>query len=536
MKTKLINGKIYQGLHEYCECLVIEDKKIIYAGNNIDDSADEVIDLKGKTVIPGFNDSHLHLFNLAKTYAQAKIRDCRSKEELIQTCIDYCKNNPDYVRHGMSARGYNNDLFIGDTSMPNKHDLDRILKDQPVVLDRVCGHICCVNTKALEMLDEIYGLNNLPDAEVVKDENGEPTGVLCEYSVFKALELVPDLDAEVKKKLVLEAMNYCVSVGITSVQSNDINDFENETELKSLLMDLYKNDDPVVRYTAQCCFKDFDSYKRILENDLYHFDFENEMFKLGPLKLYKDGSLGARTAELYNDYHDNPGNKGIGVLSQKEMEDYAILSDQYNIQVVTHSIGDKAIDEVANAYIKANNNKENKNRHGIIHCQITDEAILDKIAKNDLLVFYQPIFLEYDIHMVEERVGTTLGNTSYAFNTAKKLNIHTSYGSDCPIEDCNGFYNIHCAVNRQDYDFYPENGYNPKEKMSIEDAIDCFTYESAYAEFLEKEKGLLKQGYYADFLILDEDIFTIDSKKIKDLKPAMTFVNGKMVFKSNTNK
>lgn len=536
MKTLITNGTIYQGHHKYCECLVIEDKKIIYAGDKKDFEVHEVIDLNGKTVIPGLNDSHLHLFNLAKTYSQAKIREAKSKEDLINICIEYAKKYPEFVKNGLSARGYNNDLFIGDTSMPNRYDLDRIFTDRPVVLDRVCGHICCVNSKALEMLDEIYGLDNLPEKEVVKDENGVPTGVLCEFSVFKALCLVPDLDKETKKKLVLEAMNYCLSVGLTSVQSNDINDFENEVELKELITELYKDKLAPIKYRAQCCFDNFKSYKKIVENGLYHLDYESEMFKLGPLKLYKDGSLGARTAELYDDYNDDKGNKGIGVLSQKEIEEYTALANKHNIQVVTHSIGDKAIDEVANGYILANGGKDNKNRHSIIHCQITSKDIMNKIADNNLLVFYQPIFLEYDIHMVEDRVGKDLADTSYAFKTALDLNIHTSYGSDCPIEDCNGFYNIHSAVNRQDLNLYPENGYNPKEKVSVEDAIDSFSYESAYAEFLEKEKGLLNEGYYADLLILNENIFEIEKSKIKDIKPFMTMVNGKIVFKSDINK
>ena len=535
MKTCLYNGKIYQGNKKFCEAILIEDGVIVDAGKMEDVLLNatnfKAIDLKGNTVLPGFNDSHMHLFELANTFAQANIAKAKSIDELINIVKQFIIDNPDLTKNGLYSRGFNNDYFIDDKRLMNKDDLDKISKDIPIVLSRVCGHVCVVNSLALKLLDEKYGLDNLPCSEVYKDSNGNYNGILSEFSVFKAVALIPEIDLKTKKKLLLKAFKYCASVGLTSIQSNDINDFENEQDIIETIDDLYNTNKNLIRYEYQCCFKDYDSFKKIVENNKYKLNKTNNKVTLGPLKLYKDGSLGARTAELYNDYNDDIGNKGIAVNSKQDIEKYVRLANKYHIQVITHSIGDKAIDEVASAYIDANGDKLNKNRHGIVHCQITNEDILRKCGENNLYILYQPIFLEYDLHIVESRVGKKLAGTSYAFKTIRKSGSKVSFGSDCPIEDCNPFYNLHCAINRLDLNNQPDTPYNQNECLDIYEAIDDFTIGSAYGQFKEKTLGKLDIGYYADLIVIKENIFNMDKLKIKDIKPLMTMVNGEIIYK-----
>jgi len=535
MKTCLYNGHIYQGNKKFCEALLIEDGVIVKAGKMEDillEASDfKPIDLEGKTVLPGFNDSHMHLFNLGETYGQAKINDAKSVEDLIRIVKEFKDKNPDLCKKGIYARGFNNDYFEKDKRLPNKDDLDSISKDIPIVLSRVCGHVCVCNSKALEMLDEKYGFNNLPASELFKDSKGNLTGVVSEFTVFKASALIEDFTPEVKEKLVLKALRYCASVGLTSIQSNDVNDFEKEGHIFNLIDDLYQKHNDLIRYEHQCCFSDFASFKKTLENKNYKLKYQNPKITLGPLKLYKDGSLGARTAEMYEDYYDEKNNRGIGVNSQEEIEKYTKLANEYKLQVITHAIGDKAVDEVANAYIKANGDKKNKNRHGIVHCQITNMDMLKKFGENNLYLLYQPIFLEYDLHIVNQRVGEKLASTSYAFKTSRKLGAKVSFGSDCPIEDCNPFYNLHCAINRLDLNNQPEKPYSENECLDVYEAIDDFTVGSAYGQFKERKLGLLIEGYLADLVIIKEDIFKMDKRKIKDIKPIMTMVNGDIVYK-----
>jgi predicted amidohydrolase YtcJ len=184
---------------------------------------------------------------------------------------------------------------------------------------------------------------------------------------------------------------------------------------------------------------------------------------------------------------------------------------------------------VLDAYQKVIKN-ENKLRHGIIHCQITDLPLLHRFKAMDILAYVQPIFLHYDMHIVESRVGKDLASTSYAFKTMEDLKLHVSYGTDSPVEGLNVFQNIHCAIHRQDLKNNPPNGFYPLEKVDLETAIDNYTLGGAYANFQEKHLGRLLEGYKADLVILDRDIFTCDPSTIKEIQVELTMVNGVIVY------
>ena len=198
--------------------------------------------------------------------------------------------------------------------------------------------------------------------------------------------------------------------------------------------------------------------------------------------------------------------------------------------MITHCIGDEAVRRTVECYERAFVDGKNKLRHAVVHCQITDRALLERIAKDDILVFAQPIFLDYDMNIVEKLCGKELASTSYAFGTLLRMGVHLSYGTDCPVEDCNPFPNIYIAVTRKDRQGRPAGGFYPGECVDVETAIDAYTMESAYAEFQEDVKGRLQPGYYADMVLLDRDIFTVDPMEIKDILPVMTIVGGKVVY------
>jgi predicted amidohydrolase YtcJ len=275
------------------------------------------------------------------------------------------------------------------------------------------------------------------------------------------------------------------------------------------------------------CFSDLEAFKERIQKG-YHLD-ENEFNLSGPLKLFVDGSLGARTAQLRKPYKDDPSTSGIQCMSEEELDHYVSLADQNDVSVAIHAIGDQAMTFVLDAYQKVIKN-ENKLRHGIIHCQITDLPLLHRFKAMDILAYVQPIFLHYDMHIVESRVGKDLASTSYAFKTMEDLKLHVSYGTDSPVEGLNVFQNIHCAIHRQDLKNNPPNGFYPLEKVDLETAIDNYTLGGAYANFQEKHLGRLLEGYKADLVILDKDIFTCDPSTIKDIQVELTMVNGVIVY------
>ena len=514
----LYNAKVYQGQGKFCQALLIEDDTIVACGSNsevelaaLKYQSVEKLDLKGKCVVAGFNDSHIHLLKYGRQLNRAQLQGCKSRKEVIDFCKRYLEENPDLVKEGLRGRGWNQDNF-DDGKLLTRDDLDLISQDIPVVLVRVCGHMCCCNSKALELLNF--------DSE---------DGILTENDVNLTNALFNE-NIELTKKLFMEASRRALALGITSVQSQDIDDLNKETDIVALLQEVYQNNRQLCRYHLQVGFDSVASLEEALAKNLYRFNIADERLTMGPIKLFKDGSLGARTALVYDGYIDNKNNKGLEVVTHQEMKQFLEVAQANGLQVFVHAIGDRAIAETCEAFI-SRMEKGNSLRHTVNHCQITSYEILNKIAENNILIAYQPIFLQYDLHMAKNRVNENLLESSYAYKTALDYGIKCSLGTDCPVEDLNPFYNLHCAVSRQDLNYQPPQGYYPKENLTVEEAIDCYTVGSSYQQFMENRKGKLEPGFLADYVVLDTDIFNCEKKDIKNIGVLQTVIGGETVYK-----
>lgn len=530
MKTILKNGKIYIEKDNFMEAMLIENGIIKQIGINEDilkNQATQIIDLEGKTVLPGLNDSHLHISLVGEAMNSCDLTQAKSIGDIIKLGKDFIdKNKSIKVLYG---RGWNQDYFTsGEKRLLNRFDLDQISTEIPIVFDRVCCHVSVGNTKSLEVLgiDENTKING---GTIELDSNGNPNGVFNENAVRLIQSVIPEKSNKDIENDFLKAGNYALSVGITSVQSCDImnNDFAN---MFSIIHNIYDNEKIKLRYSHQFNFQDINDFKTYLETEHQTGKYDEKFLSKGALKLFKDGSLGARTALMLDDYNDAPGVKGVAALSDNELQELCDLATSNEIPVVTHAIGDGAIESVINAYEKTMKNGKNHLRHGIVHCQITNKEQLERITNLNIPVMFQPIFLEYDRKIVESRVGKEVASTSYAFNTLYKSGVPVSLGTDAPVENCNPFPNIYCAVTRLGLDGEPVGGFYPNEKMTLTDAIDAYTIGSAFNEFKEDFKGRLKPGYVADLIVLDKDIFTIEEAKIKDIKVEKTMVDGQFVY------
>ncbi len=530
MKTILKNGKIYVERSNFQEAMLIENGVIKQVGTNeeiLKNDADNIIELNGKTVLPGFNDSHMHLASIGEFMGACNLTSANSINDVIEIGKEFLKKNDSLTV--LKGRGWNQDYFTsGERRLLTRADLDKISTEIPIVFSRVCGHVAVGNTKALEMLE--VDENTTVDGGVIELGNdGKPNGIFNENAVGLLYSVIPDKDDDAREEDFLKAEEYALSLGITSVQSNDVsgNDFKNTFYI---LHRLYNNNKLKIRYNPQFNFQDIEDFKEYLSTEFKTGVYDGKYLSKGCLKLFKDGSLGARTALMLKDYEDAPDTKGVAALSDEQLQALCDLAAENGITVVTHAIGDGAIESVINAYEKTMRDGKNPLRHGIVHCQITSMEQLERIASLNIPVMYQPIFLDYDVQIVEDRVGKELASTSYAFNTLRKLGAPISFGSDSPVEDCNPFPNIYCAVTRQRINGEPKGGFTPSEKMSIEDAIDAYTIGSSFNEFKESFKGRLKPGYAADLIVLDSDIFSIEDSHIKDIRVEKTMINGELVF------
>ncbi|HBZ40979.1 MAG TPA: amidohydrolase [Erysipelotrichaceae bacterium] len=530
MKTLLYNGNIYQDRDMFAQSILIEDNRIITVGSDDDlfalrEEANLCVDLQGRTVVPGFNDSHQHFLMSAIAFTTVDLYGSDSIQTVIQRGKDFLSTHPS--PSVLFGRGWNQDYFTDESRLLNRQDLDKISSDFPIVFSRACGHVVVCNSKALEVCQVSSNTLQIDGGHFDVDPAGEPTGVFRENAMVLLGSLQSQPSTQDYTTLLDQVGAIANSYGITSVQSNDINVGKEGYEAMEEAYRIYSSATPTVRVYHQTSFIDVEAFEERIR-DGYHRS-ENDFNRYGPLKLFVDGSLGARTALVRSPYADDPSTQGIECLTPETLNEWVRVADRNGIQVAIHAIGDQAMANVLDVYEEVIHGS-NELRHGIIHCQITDIPLLERFAKLDVLAYVQPIFLHYDLHIVEDRVGKPLASTSYAFQTMEKLGIRTAYGTDSPVEGFNVFHCIHCAVNRQDLSLFPEGGFYPQERVDLATAIDRYTLGGAYASFDEHQKGRLYPGYLADLVVLDRSIFDLDPTLIKEVKVEMTMVDGRIVY------
>ena len=529
MRTLLINGHIYQKRGQFAEAMLIEDHLIRKVGSLVDllpymiDS--KVIDLKGKTVLPGFNDSHLHLYGTASFMRNVNLYGCSSINDVIVRAQEFIHLHSQHAET-LIGRGWNQDFFTDEVRLLNRFDLDRISVNFPIVFPRACGHVVALNSCALDCLNITRDSMNPEGGIIDKNDFGEPTGILRETALNLIEPLYPKVTLPDMLQRLKDIGERANSLGITSVQTNDLHIGDADSNHLEEAYRIFAKEG-LLRVYHQVCFSDLEAFRDRIDAG-FHQSFD-PFNRYGCLKLFADGSLGARTAALRKPYADDASTSGIAILSPEVLDDWIQTADKAGVQVAIHAIGDLAVRDVLDAYTKVNRGV-NPLRHGIIHCQITDTELLKAFQTQDILAYVQPIFLHYDLHIVEARVGKELAQTSYAFHTMETLQLHTSYGSDAPVEDFNPFNNLYCAITRKDLNGYPINGFNPTEKVDLATAIDAYTIGSAYASYEEHSKGRLSVGYVADLIVLDKPIFELDDLDVRSVSVELTMVDGKIVF------
>jgi predicted amidohydrolase YtcJ len=478
-----------------------------------------LVDLEKKLMIPGFNDSHMHLLSYALHKRRLNLAGCRSATEMIERGRDYLAKNP--AAGPLVGRGWNQDHFL-TPAFPRRQDLDTVSGGLPLIFYRVCGHIAVINSQALKY----FGIG--PATKCPQGGSFDPdSGLFCE-NALDLLALPAPGPAEIKG-LIKEAARDLLKQGITSVQSDDFGQAKREDIVRAYSELAQANELPI-RIYQQCLFDKIEDISRFLAKKL-QLPPGQAFYRLGPIKLLSDGSLGARTAYLSRPYHDDPSTQGIACFTQAELDAIVALCHESGWATAIHCIGDGAAYRTAASIEKARQSSGGAGlRHGIVHCQISDKPLLEKMKELELLAYIQPIFLDYDIHIVEQRVGADLARTSYQFKALHDLGVPIALGSDCPVEPFDPLPNIYCAVTRKDLRGYPPGGFNAGQALSVYEAVQAYTAGSAYCSYEENVKGQLAPGFYADMAVLDRDIFSIKPEEIRDASVVMTVVAGKIQY------
>ena len=514
--------------------VAIENGKIAAVGNDEElltfaDEKTKIMDMKSKTVVPGFNDSHLHNVKYGIFTGCCDLSHCTSLKELIDTTRKFI--NEKGIMHGdwVIGRGWNQDMF--DIKIfPTREDLDLISKVHPIVMFRCCSHVVLANSMAMNVL----GINE----ETKQVEGGffdVNSGLFRETAKELVQVSIKSYDVSDLKCFIKNAGEDLLKQGITSIQADDFNMSVDYKHIVQAYQELAMEGNLPVRVTQQCLVANQKDLEDFIELNYKGLNI-NDYYRIGPVKILADGSLGARSAAMREPYADVPDTTGMLVHTEEELKNMVVTAHKAGYQVAIHCIGDRTIDLALKCYDYARKNyPDNSLRHGIVHCQITDEEQLKRIKEMDLLVYAQPIFLDYDLHIVEDRVGKALASTSYNFGRLVRDGVHISMGTDSPVEKFNPMPNIYCAVSRKDSKGYPQGGFYPEQCMTVEESIRAYTYESAFCTYEEDIKGMIKQGYFADMTVLSDDIYKINHEKLLDVNVEMTIVDGKILYDCKTS-
>ena len=536
MKTIYTGGCVFTGDGPLQEAFVVDGDRFAAVGTDAEVLAlaapgDAIVPLGGRFVCPGFNDSHMHLLNYGNVMTQCALADATSLADLQQRLRTFAMERILTGDDWLLGRGWNQDRFIPATGIPTRDDLDAVSVTLPICIVRCCGHCLSVNSRALMLLGLDESTPCPPGGAIDRDASGRLTGVFRDAAMTLVQSRLPGPDRTALKDMLRTAMTALNAVGVTSCQTDDLCCFANVpwTEVLTAYRELEQEGSLTVRVYEQCQFTDIAGLMDFLESG-HRTGKGSPMFRIGPLKLLGDGSLGARTAHLSGEYADAPGERGIAIFTQDELSAMIALAHISGMQIAVHAIGDGMLDMLLRAYKAAFARAPRKDhRSGIVHVQLTRPDQLAAMKRLGLHAYVQTVFLDYDSHIVHARAGEKLADTSYAFHTMQTLGLHVSNGTDCPVEAPDPMRGVQCAVTRQPLDSSIPP-YRPEEAMTVEEALRSYTAEGAYASFEEGFKGRIAPGMAADFTVLSGNPFIVPSSEIARIHAIQTVLDGKTVY------
>ncbi|WP_042667541.1 amidohydrolase [Desulfurococcus amylolyticus] len=515
-----INGRIYAGFKplRVREAVVAAYGRILYVGENEDALSicrmlkGEIVDLGERIILPGFIDSHMHLDSLGLQLATLDLRGVRSIDELKKRIREYNEEkNPGII----IGRGWDQELF-DEKRWPTRWDIDEVIGDKPVILIRVCGHAAVLNTKAMG----ITGLLTKQTSNIVRDESGVATGIVVEDAVGEALSILNgSMSMDARVGLMESALKYASSLGVTTIGFMSCG-----------------------RYSLEALFTLFQSngwrYPRIrvymepgLFNDVSRLGvkggFGNEYLRIKGVKLFADGSLGARTAWLSKPYSDKPSVSGRQLISKEELREVLEKASKQGFQVAVHGIGDAAIDLILSVYRELG--VSGRIRHRIEHASVIRPDQIEEASRLGIVISVQPHFVISD-WWAKERLGSERIKWLYPFKTMTSKGVMLGFSTDSPVEPLNPWETIYAAVTRgrNENIFFYEDTRN--EALTLEDALYYYTYGSAYVIGEEEELGSLEEGKLADFIVVDRDPFEVDIDEVRGIKVLETYIGGERIY------
>ncbi|MGD2153143.1 MAG: amidohydrolase [Gemmatimonadales bacterium] len=478
----------------------------------------ERIDLAGRRVVPGLMDSHTHFVAGGFDLAGVQLRDAATPEEFARRIGEFAARHPDgWVTGGQ----WDHELWGGE--LPRRDWIDSLTASTPVFVARLDGHMGLANGRALELAGITAETAEVPGGTIVRYPDGRPTGILKDDAMTLVSDVMPPPSEEEQDRALQAAIEHAVARGVTM-----ITDMGTWGHLETHRRARARGELPIRVYSVV----PLASWERLVEYVEREGRGDDRLF-WGGLKGFVDGSLGSTTAWFYEPYEDEPESSGLVVIDDTtEFKGWIAAGDAAGFQVVIHAIGDRANDWLLDAYAEAAAaNGPRDRRFRIEHAQHLTREAIDRIARDVVIPSMQPYHAIDDGRWAAKRIGPERVKTTYAFRSLLDTGAKLAFGSDWTVAPIDPLLGIYAAVTRRTLDGANPDGWVPEQKISVAEAVAAYTTGAAYASSLEDVLGRLEPGYYADLVVLSDDIFNIDPVDIEDVRVDMTMVEGEVVYR-----
>jgi predicted amidohydrolase YtcJ len=513
------NARVWTGdaRQPFADSLAVRGDLIAEVGGVNDAKGVKVIDAGGRLVTPGFVDSHVHLIAGGLRLAGVQLRTARSRREFTERIRAFASGQPEGT--WITGGDWDHEAWGGE--LPSKQWVDAVTAKHPVWVNRLDGHMALANSLALKLSGITRNSRDVPGGAIVRDAQGEPTGVLKDNAMELVASAVTPPSLEAKQAALQAATTYLAQFGVTSVHDMSTN------EDLELIRGANGSGKLTVRvYAAQSL-----SSRRNLFNFVEREGYGDRWVRWGLLKGFQDGSLGSKTAAMEADYADAPGSRGLLVTSPEQLHDAIITSYNWGLKVAIHAIGDRANSLLLDVFERvAQVIGPGAQRMRIEHAQHLKPDDIPRFAKMGIIASMQPYHAADDGRWADRVIGPDRAKTSYAFRSLLDAGAVLAFGSDWFVAPPDVMQGVHAAVTRQTLDGKHPNGWVPEQKITVEEALKAYTWGGAFAAGEESYKGILSKGMLADFVMLDKDILKLPPGAVRDTKVLMTVVGGRVVY------